>query len=329
MRILKLVLLSGCCLLTACAGSRSATVSSPVDYVEIDNPAVTMSNNAPATIWVPRRYVESGVPRGGEIIKSEKDKVPGSFKQSPRQAPAVPAVDAPLPIEKIQTVANTAPTVRNQLALLEIGENGLRQPFYEKIRRVAMGPIFDPDQMAFLPQYPTITDQREKGALAQRMQKDHGVNVMIYVSAPGGVAPGKVLVAEVFDPMGGGLLRRFAAVIPLNTGTDQITGNSAIESALLVLTEKVRDLIALLPWYTRIKAVEGNRAYLPAGKEAGLRIGQALRVYHGGQFVEGLGFAPGESAGSLEVSGFVGPNGSYCLIKEGQIVQATDVVSVE
>lgn len=74
MRILSFLLLSGCCLLAACAGSRPVSVSSADDYVEIDNPAVTMSSSAPAKIWVPRKYLESGVPRGGEMIKSGAEK---------------------------------------------------------------------------------------------------------------------------------------------------------------------------------------------------------------------------------------------------------------
>lgn len=53
---------------TACAGPRTAA-GPPGEYVEIDNPAYTMSPTASPTIWVPRRYVESGVPRGGELLK--------------------------------------------------------------------------------------------------------------------------------------------------------------------------------------------------------------------------------------------------------------------
>jgi hypothetical protein len=45
--------------------------------------------------------------------------------------------------------------------------------------------------------------------------------------------------------------------------------------------------------------------------------------------MKGLGFAPGELMGSLTVQGFVGPNGSFGTIKEGQGIKATDIVSVE
>ncbi|WP_298273215.1 hypothetical protein [Geobacter sp.] len=54
--------------LAGCAGTRPVPGPSE-EYVEVDNPAATMSPAAPATIWVPRRYVESGIPRGGELVK--------------------------------------------------------------------------------------------------------------------------------------------------------------------------------------------------------------------------------------------------------------------
>lgn len=73
-RILALLLLS---LVAGCAGTKAQS-SGPNDYVEIPNPALTMSPNAPETIWVPRRYVESGVPRGGELVKRGYEAVTGS-----------------------------------------------------------------------------------------------------------------------------------------------------------------------------------------------------------------------------------------------------------
>jgi hypothetical protein len=75
--------------------------------------------------------------------------------------------------------------------------------------------------------------------------------------------------------------------------------------------------------------VNGNRAYITAGKEAGLKSGQALKVYRSGKFMKGLGFAPGSKIGVLEVDGFVGPNAAFCAIKDGQGIEASDVVSAD
>lgn len=68
MRFLGYLALLSLLAVTACAGPRTAA-GPPEEYVEVDNPAYTMSPNASPTIWVPRRYVESGIPRGGELLK--------------------------------------------------------------------------------------------------------------------------------------------------------------------------------------------------------------------------------------------------------------------
>lgn len=54
--------------LAACAGSGPAAGRSG-EYVEVDNPLFTQSPGAPATIWVPRRYVEEGPRRGGVVLR--------------------------------------------------------------------------------------------------------------------------------------------------------------------------------------------------------------------------------------------------------------------
>jgi hypothetical protein len=212
---------------------------------------------------------------------------------------------------------------------MEIGQNGLAQPLSENLRRAAVGVLLDPTQTAFLVQNAPLTSEAEKAAFATRLQQDYGANVVIYLSAPEGVASGKTIFAEVYDTMGGGLLRRFDAVISLNDGAEPADKSSAAAPALAAFTDKIRGLVAVLPWYGRITAVEGNRAYIAAGREVGLSIGQLLHIYHSGRFMKGLGYAPGELIGKLVVQGFVGPNGSFGQITEGQGVQATDLVSAE
>ena len=369
MRLLKTLVLSACLILAACAGKRQ-TSGSPDDYVEIDNPGLTMSADAPAKIWVPRRYVESGLPRGSEIIKKGTDKVIQSFRGTSAQAqpagsPEQPAIAAVAPSPTVAANQQTAgavvspfsipgnrqggvaasqpqsfagrvmapvvaaPGVSNRIAVMEIGQNGLAQPLSENLRHAAVGVLLDPTQTAFLVQNAPLTSEAEKAAFATRLQQDYGANAIIYLSAPEGVASGKTIYAEVYDTMGGGLLRRFDAVISMNDGAEPADRSSAAAPALAAFTDKIRGLVAVLPWYVRITAVEGNRVYIAAGKEVGLSIGQLLHIYHSGRFMKGLGYAPGELIGTLAVQGFVGPNGSFGQIREGQGVQAADLVSVE
>jgi hypothetical protein len=95
------------------------------------------------------------------------------------------------------------------------------------------------------------------------------------------------------------------------------------------LIEQTREVLSLLPWYGKVVAVEGDRIYINAGKEAGIQLGQTLKVYRGGKVVQGLGFAPGKMIGTAEIAGFVGTNGAYGIVKEGVGVLVSDLVSVE
>lgn len=361
MRFLKIFTISASLLLGACAGDR-ATTSTPADYVEIDNPSATMAPGAPATIWVPRSSLESGVPRGSEVIKKGTEQIvqsvrgtapqtqPGVPVQQPPQAPAYPAnqQSAAAPAYAAPSAANrqtmaVAPSqpydgrmqpsplvtsaVRNRIAIIEADRGGLTQPLYENLRRAAIGGILDPGQATYLSQSANLTNEAEKASFSNRLQLDYGVNVVIFLSAPDGAGPGKEISAEIYDAMEGGLLQKFDGTIPESPGADQVDPNSGLLPS--PFTEKIREYLALLPWYGRITAVNGNRAYIAAGREAGLRIGQVLKIYHSGTFMKGLGFAPGEQVGSLLVQGFVGPNGSFGIVREGQGIKATDIVSVE
>lgn len=68
MRKCRPLLVIAALLLAACAGPRTVPVGTAEGYVEIVNPAYTMTPDAPQTIWVPRRHTE-GVPRGRELVK--------------------------------------------------------------------------------------------------------------------------------------------------------------------------------------------------------------------------------------------------------------------
>ncbi len=82
-RILALLLFV---LVAGCASTKGQSAGTE-GYVEVPNPALTMSPNAPETIWVPRRYVESGVPRGGELVKRGYEAVTGGSTAAAVSAP--------------------------------------------------------------------------------------------------------------------------------------------------------------------------------------------------------------------------------------------------
>jgi hypothetical protein len=348
MRLSNALLFAGCLLLTSCSLWKPASSSQPDTYVEIPNPAITIGNNQPATIWVPRRYEEGGPPRGGALVQKGVDKAfpsnsdqqsmvsftsgvktsstpqapstpkPSSTVQSPTTVAIAPSPVAPAPV---------APAVlKHRVVILEIGQNGLLQNVQEQLQRSGIAIIADPAQAMFLAQSAQLTGPEAKSSFAMRLQQEYNVNEVIYLSAPG-LAPGKSVTAEVYDTMGGVMLRGFDVVIPAYKETDQAAKAAAVAEALTGIATRVKELFPNLPWYSKISAVNGNRAYITAGKEAGLRVGQTLKIYRGGKAMKGLGFAPGSKIGVLEVDGFVGPNAAFCAIKDGQGIESSDVVS--
>jgi hypothetical protein len=94
----RVLTMLGLVFLAGCAGA-TVQPSGPEGYVEIENPGLTMSPNAPATIWVPRSYVEKGVPRGGELAKRGYQAVTGTRapevkEMAPHPAPQTGIVGA-------------------------------------------------------------------------------------------------------------------------------------------------------------------------------------------------------------------------------------------
>ncbi|HLO27131.1 MAG TPA: hypothetical protein VK187_13560, partial [Geobacteraceae bacterium] len=171
MRLGKALILSGCLFLAACAGQKPAATPSPAgeEYVEVPNPALTMTADQPATIWVPRSYVESGVPRGSEVIKRGVEKAfPSKSDQQPAPpAPAIPQPPATSPQKSaILPAYQKAPTdsfapapvpatpalVKHRMVAIETGQNGLSQTLQEQLRQGGGVLIADSSQAAFLAQ---------------------------------------------------------------------------------------------------------------------------------------------------------------------------------
>jgi hypothetical protein len=336
-----IVIIFSFCFLVGCAGNRDA-VSSSDDYVEIDNPAFTMSPGAPPTIWVPRRYVDSGIPRGGELLEkgyeSVRGKLSGGEQQAAPRAPepspvAAPestpsAVAAPAPVSvPVKTVV--APSVRNRILVIETGNNGLPVRFSEALKQVSAGTILDPGQAAFVARYAAVGTTTERAALAVKLQEDFGANLLLFISAPDGTGPGKAITAELREGQGGTLLRKIDGVIPFYAATEATARDAAIASVLRKLAVEVKGVADLAPWYGKVVTIEGERVYINAGKETGIGLGYILNMYRRGKVVEKLGFAPGQKIGILEITGFVGTDGAYGIVKQGGKAQPTDLVGIE
>jgi hypothetical protein len=183
-------------LIVMSAGCAGTNAQSPGQrgYVEIDNPAFTMSPTAPEKIWVPRESVDKGVPRGGELVKRGYESVTGSETSAPQPT--------------------TAPA---------------------------------------------------------------------------------------------------STVTPSRAGITEPAGKPA----------------KLIPHFGLVVAQDGDKVYFNLGREAGYSPGQILKIHRGGTVIEGLGLAPGELVGTVEVLGYVGTKGGYGLLKQGGPVRINDLVGIE
>jgi len=319
-------------IIAGCAASKNS-ISSPAEYVEIDNPAFTMSPGAPATIWVPRSYVETGVPRGGELVEkgydSLRENIAGSG--SPQQAPQQAAASAPMvsPVAAPAVKAATAPRVRNRIFTVEIGQNGLLARFNEELRKAPAEIMIDPTRAAFVARYAAVATPSDRAALAIKLQEDFGANLVFFISAAEGISSGSLVSVEIFECNGGTLVRSLNAEIQPFAPADTAAREAALSVTLRKLVEQVRDVVSLVPWYGKVVTVEGERVYISAGKESGLVLGRTLNVYRGGKVMAKLGFAPGQRMGILEITGYVGTDSAFGIVKQGAKAQAGDLVGIE
>jgi hypothetical protein len=338
-------------ILAGCAGT-SGTVQDTGDYVEVDNPALTMSPGAPPTIWVPRSYVEHGIPRGGEVLEKGVASLKGSPAESggqqaapqtaaARQAPAVqpspvqpppvlPPVPAAKPAPAVAPVRQTpARTARHKIFVIEAGQHSLQPRFSSEMKKASAVNLVDAAQAAFVSRYASAGTVSERSTLSRKLQEDFAATLTVFLTAPEGMAPGKVLAAEVYETHGGSLVRKVEALIGDYPRPDAHARDRAIDRALRELSIQVGEVAAFVPWYGRVVAVEGDRIYLNAGKESGLGIGMALNLYRSGKIIEKLGYAPGQKAAIVEIRGFVGTDGAFAAVREGGKAQVSDLVGFE
>lgn len=306
------------CLLFALAGCAvNKEGRGTEEYVEIPNPAITMSPNAPETVWVPRSYVDSGVPRGGELVKKGYESLKGTPASAPQRL-------------KTATVQPAAPVpLKSRIALLEVGDHGLLLPSSDKLTGAAVGVMLPASLSAPVAKDADLATPAGRRGAVTYLQQKFGTTVAVLVSAPDQVAPGKSVLGEIYDGMSGELLSSVSAAIPFFSPGDAAGREASLGKALTELAGKTKSAVDLLPWYAKVVAIDGDRIYVNAGSEAGVVIGQQLRLHRPGKVVPGLGYALGDRNGTLEITGLVGTNGAYGVVKEGKGIQTDDLVALE
>ena len=299
------LLLTALAVLGGCTASR--VVLNPDDYVEVDNPFAGDSPDANAKIWVPRKSLEQGVPRGGALVKKGYDALAGKTGSGGAQAGATAA---------LQDVRTTRP----RLLVAEEKGSHLGVPFRQLLGqgclvRPVAGEKSVPD-----------TDQDRIAYLAS-LSAQPGGGPALLLAAPQGTGPGAQLKAELYDVRGPLLLRSFTITIP-QPEKDESTEEATVRS-LSGLSGAILDVLNRIPWYGRVVSVTGDRVYFDAGAESGLKPGQKLSVRRGGEAVKGVGFASGPRITSISINELVGPDGSYGISPEAAKVLPGDYVELE
>ena len=337
-------------LLSACASWKtvgSSPPGAPVEYVEVPNPLFTQGKDPSPTVWVPAK-AQGGIPRGGVLVQegvqmakegfTGKESKPAATAAAPSSGTvAATAVSAPpagtatapvyVPVPSVSAARLAAPpvAVKKRIAIMESGQNGLIAPFSDQVKVLGVGVPVDLSVKGNLSS--VAANENERPAFAGELWKDNVASVLVVVAATDGVGGGQSLVADIYDGIEKSRLSRVATVIPSPAGSDKVSKDASLSAALADLSLRVGDVVNLTPWYGRIFAVEGERVYLNAGRESGIQIGQKLKVYRGGKVITGIGFDPGTPVTTLEIAGFVGTNGSYGVVRDGQSVNLSDTVS--
>jgi hypothetical protein len=276
------------------------------DYVEIDNPLGGDTPDANAKIWVPKASLEQGIPRGRDLARKGYEKV------------ASQGGDAP---ELTEAAARPKSPVRLRLLLAESGQQSLG-PGLLKV----LGTAVIARQAPHPSETEALSEPEALRYLAARSQENAGGPVL-FLSKPEGTQPGARVKADLYDVRGPWLIRSFWVAIPA-PAKDQ-TPADAVLAALKGLAETTVSSLAWFPWYGKVVSVSGDRVYLDGGKESGLKAGQLLTVYRGGETVKGVGFAPGPRIATLRVEEFFGNDGAIASTPEAGKIQPGDYLEFE
>ncbi len=298
-------------LLALCAACAAAPVTPPSssgngqdEYVEVPNPQMTSAPSAPATIWVPKKSLDSWIPTGGQLARKGFDAAKaglGYGSAAAGQAAAPPAAPAAGASQAVPAAAAVQQGLSWRVAL--IAPAAARQVAVAFASHLAGRPSLVVDPLTGLE---PPADPAAQAGMGNRLFAENGVQGALLLQAPDGVKPGAVISVALLDTLGNTMVKTEQVVVG--------TGDNGAAAALADLAARVAADVPLIPWFARVVQVEGDRLYINAGHQTGLNMGQQLALYQGGQLVPGLGFDPGAPVAHVVVAGFFGAKGAVCRV---------------
>ena len=136
---------------------------------------------------------------------------------------------------------------------------------------------------------------------------------------------GQVLLAD----SGKGVVRKASGKF-LGMGNqskyDETLEGEALRAAIVKFTDNIISQVNRKPWSCRVAAVKDGRIYLNAGLEAGVQVGQKLKVFSQGAAITDpdtgilLGYEERE-LGTLKIASYFGDNGAIADVVSGNVPQ--------
>jgi hypothetical protein len=269
--------------------------------VEIDSPLPGEAGDANAKIWVPKSSLETGVPRGRDLAKLAY------------QAASLPVLT--------DAAVSPVKSVRLRVLVAESGRQLLAPALIGLVSKKAVARQVAPPSTA-----EALTEQEALSYLAT-LGADAPSGPVLLLSKPEGTRPGGRLKADLYDVRGPLLLRSFWVAVPEPAKGE--AEKDALLAAVNGLAETTVNSLAWLPWYGKVVTLSGDRVYLDAGKETGLKVGLKVAVYRGGEVVKGIGFAPGNRIATLTISELFGADGAIGRSPEAARIKPGDYLELD
>jgi hypothetical protein len=152
--------------------------------------------------------------------------------------------------------------------------------------------------------------------------------VITKVVPPQGNNPG-FLVLEIFDAFQGNKTQSIVEPEPAGVKADAVT-KFAQQNALRVAGELVN-----MDWFGRVDFVKEGKVYLNLGQNAGLKVGDRLKVVTPGKEVVNpstqavLGYTSDTQVGELKVTELLGNTGAVALATSGGPFKAGEKVKAK
>jgi hypothetical protein len=132
---------------------------------------------------------------------------------------------------------------------------------------------------------------------------------------------------SIVDTLSGKTLKTLSATNPIiasrekGTYSEEKAKVKAIDLAISDLSKALARELDSLDWFCRVAKVEGEDIYINAGRLTGLRIGDVMEVFRSSDPDE-----RGEQKGKIQISGFLGIDGSTGRLMDGKKPDVNDIL---